>query len=197
MFVSNKYRTWYARIIDAALSQGRSKAEGYFESHHVLPESLFGGLGRRVLLTPREHFVCHWLLTKFTAGQDRKKMCHALNEMANHRMPGRPRWTSIEYEAARRAAVAAMTGRVVSAETRRRISASKTGKKMPPRSLEHRRKISVCRKGKPLSAEHRAKIGLRSSERTWWTDGTESTLKKDCPPGWRKGRTIPYDRHSS
>jgi hypothetical protein len=35
-----------------------------------------------VALSPREHYIAHWLLTKFTIGQDKHKMLYALHYMA-------------------------------------------------------------------------------------------------------------------
>ena len=42
---------------------------GYTERHHIIPKSLGGGNNKENLvnLTAREHFICHWLLTKMTA----------------------------------------------------------------------------------------------------------------------------------
>jgi hypothetical protein len=35
-----------------------------------------------VILTPREHYICHLLLSKFTKGKDRIKMVNAVRRMA-------------------------------------------------------------------------------------------------------------------
>jgi hypothetical protein len=67
LFKNNKYTLWYFRIIDNAKLQGRSKGGGtYYESHHVIPKSMGGSdaTDNRVLLTAREHFICHALLVK-------------------------------------------------------------------------------------------------------------------------------------
>lgn len=62
------YRHIYMCIIAHAMAQNRSKKEGYYENHHILPRSLFPKWTKRksnqVLLTAREHFFCHQLLTK-------------------------------------------------------------------------------------------------------------------------------------
>lgn len=49
-------------------------------------------------------------------------------------------------------------GRPHSAETRRKIGSSKLGLKMPPRSDEHRSKLSAVQKGKQISPEHMAAL---------------------------------------
>ena len=185
MFRNNKYRRIYSRIIDRA-SQ-RELHEG-FEKHHVLPESIFGGGGPIVKLTYREHFICHWLLTKFTDGMDRRKMYHALNAMANHKLPGRE-FTSLEYAVARKAASKAMKKRIVSDETKRKISLAKIGTKMV-RSDEYRRKISERRRGAVMSEEQKAKISASSKGLTWFNDGLKNVRARECPSGFKPGRTF-------
>lgn len=66
LFKSNKYSKWYFNIIQSANDAKRSKEDQYFEAHHIIPKS-FGGSNKKsnlVLLTPREHFLCHLLLPK-------------------------------------------------------------------------------------------------------------------------------------
>jgi hypothetical protein len=77
----NKYEKWYKNIIE--ISQSRT-IDGYFERHHIIPESLGGSNAPANLtnLTAREHFVCHWLLIKiYPAGEDHWKMLNALRMM--------------------------------------------------------------------------------------------------------------------
>jgi len=76
----NKYKKWYEQIVQRAKDR---VLNGYYERHHILPRSL-GGLDipeNIVCLTAREHFICHWLLTKFTVGEERDKMIYALRMM--------------------------------------------------------------------------------------------------------------------
>ena len=64
-----KYEKWYWRIVGALEQQQRAKGgEDYFESHHIYPRGLFGATDNNftVLVTPREHYVLHLLLSKFT-----------------------------------------------------------------------------------------------------------------------------------
>lgn len=79
------YRKVYLKIISNAkleMEQGvRTKKNGeYYENHHIFPKSLFPLWGSRksnlVLLTAREHFFCHQLLTKIWPGRE---MSYALN----------------------------------------------------------------------------------------------------------------------
>lgn len=96
IFIDNKYTRWYYDIIGARLT--KPVAEGvYTESHHIIPESFYiertreGPSGwldgdsevadNKVSLTAREHFICHWLLTKMTEGPARVKMMDAIMGM--------------------------------------------------------------------------------------------------------------------
>jgi hypothetical protein len=76
----NKYNRWYNQIVKQAQNR---VVEGYTERHHIQPRSLGGAdtPDNLVNLTAREHFVCHWLLTKMTTGEDRYKMLNALRIM--------------------------------------------------------------------------------------------------------------------
>jgi hypothetical protein len=75
-----KYEKWYTSITHNAKDR---TLQAYTETHHIMPKRL-GGTDEKanlVKLTAREHFICHWLLTKFTAGEDKHKMLNALRMM--------------------------------------------------------------------------------------------------------------------
>jgi hypothetical protein len=82
MYLDNKYTTIYYQIIDKA--KLRKIPNTYYEKHHIIPKSL-GGTNKKenlVALTAREHFICHWLLTKMVVDQNSKwKMINALGFM--------------------------------------------------------------------------------------------------------------------
>ena len=82
MYLTNKYSKWYNNIIENAKS--RHLTEG-FERHHIIPKSLGGSnlLQNIARLTPREHFVCHMLLTKMVQGEHKAKMVNAALRLAN------------------------------------------------------------------------------------------------------------------
>jgi hypothetical protein len=82
MFIENKYKIWYHKIIDNARLR-ISPIDN--ECHHILPKSLGGNNDKTNLvdLTLREHYVCHLLLTKFTIGDAKKKMFYALHRLTN------------------------------------------------------------------------------------------------------------------
>lgn len=64
---NNKYYKWYVSICQAALTRTLPK-HIYTEVHHILPKSIYPEYTKTpenlVILTAREHFICHWLLTK-------------------------------------------------------------------------------------------------------------------------------------
>ena len=70
------YNALYIRIVtrglktNAARKRARKLGESY-ENHHILPMKAGGKNvnANKVLLTPREHFICHILLVKMTTGQ--------------------------------------------------------------------------------------------------------------------------------
>lgn len=96
----NKYSDVYFKIIDQAKTGGRSKGQSYFERHHILPKSMGGSDSSEnlVLLTAKEHYICHLLLTKMTDGQDRMKMLYAFNTMATRASSNQKRFHSNSYQ---------------------------------------------------------------------------------------------------
>lgn len=83
MMLENKYSRWYYNIIQNAKCQVRNKKESYFESHHILPKCIGGknDLNNLVLLTCREHIICHWLLTKMFSDSTKYRMRRAFAAM--------------------------------------------------------------------------------------------------------------------
>ena len=74
IFLDNKYTRWYYAIV-----QQRAVIDGRYETHHILPSSLGGSddAENLVKVSPRVHFICHWLLTRMTVGSDRVSMLRA------------------------------------------------------------------------------------------------------------------------
>lgn len=60
------YLKSYCKLIRNGESRNwKRKSIGfYIEEHHVFPISIYGKNNRKVLLTPKEHFLAHWLLYK-------------------------------------------------------------------------------------------------------------------------------------
>lgn len=106
MFLDNKYTKWYFEIINKAKSQNRKKVRRnkpvfiYYESHHIIPKSM-GGI-EEVLLTAKEHFICHLLLCKMLEGKDKHKMINALIKMAFSKSEGQHRYTAKTFDLVRK-----------------------------------------------------------------------------------------------
>ena len=103
------YRKIYMTIISHALKEQslglRKKKTGvFYESHHILPKSLFPlwtkRKSNRVLLTLREHYFCHQLLTKI---YPTKSMFAALWQMSirGSKKVGKIKISSREYAKAK------------------------------------------------------------------------------------------------
>lgn len=82
MFNNSKYTKIYNQLIERCVARNWKKGKGR-ERHHIIPQSLGGTNDNNnlVYITPREHFICHWLLIKMTIDADRVKMVYALNGM--------------------------------------------------------------------------------------------------------------------
>lgn len=76
-FLDNKYTKWYFNIIENSTALSG-------EHHHIIPKSLGGSTDQSniKLLSYREHFICHLLLTKMVEGQDKYKMGWALHKLS-------------------------------------------------------------------------------------------------------------------
>jgi hypothetical protein len=121
------YRHIYCKIISYAKSQNRTRKNGdYYECHHILPKSLFplwkNRKSNKVLLTAREHFFVHQLLTKIYPGSEMTFAIHAFVSRPNADY----KITSREYERIKKSfsklQSERMTGREVSKETGELIS---------------------------------------------------------------------------
>ena len=138
----NKYTKIYYSIVNSAKSKSRIKGEVYYENHHIKPKSLGGSNDKDnlVLLLPREHFICHLLLTKMTLDSDRVKMIYALRRLANSNI--------------------VLNSRQCDVVRNLHISVLKD----TPKSEEHKKKISDSNKGKKLTEEHKNKLRKPKTE---------------------------------
>lgn len=81
MFLDNKYYKWYKQLT----SKQDRRLDCYTEKHHIIPRSMGGKDTKEnlVVLTAREHYIAHLLLTKCTFGKAKQKMSFALWNMVN------------------------------------------------------------------------------------------------------------------
>jgi len=150
MFLLNKYHRWYLSIVAKAQAEGRKKCgDGKYDQHHIIPVSMGGTNDKSnlVLLTSKEHFLCHLLLFKCTEGKAKMSMACAW-----HRMATIKRYCSRQYvEIGVRHKISLNginKGAYQSPEKRAKISASLKGRSNPV--------ISAKLKGRRLSEEHKA-----------------------------------------
>lgn len=104
LFENNKYSKWYYSIVNNATT--RDALKGYSEKHHIIPKSIGGSNSKEnlVVLSAREHFVCHLLLTKMLSGDAKKKMIYAFWQLSNQKNLKQQRYSpsSKTYEIARK-----------------------------------------------------------------------------------------------
>jgi hypothetical protein len=98
------YQQIYDNIIQRAKNLNRKKGYGvYYEKHHILPKCLKGtnDNSNLVLLTAKEHYICHLLLTNIYPESD--KLAYALWTMirGNNLKQSRYIPSSRAYESAR------------------------------------------------------------------------------------------------
>jgi len=149
------YNKHYNTLIERAKNR---LLEGYCEKHHIIPKCMGGSddTDNLVALTPEEHYVAHQLLVKIYPNNP--KLIYAANMMtvAN---PNQPNRNNKKYGWIKRKVSEASKTRIISDETRAKISASKLGKKRGPLSDEQKAKMSKALKGKKRTKEHNRKIG--------------------------------------
>lgn len=146
------YKRIYENLIDKAA--GRIFVSGIHERHHIVPKS-FGGTDDKsniAILTYREHFIAHWLLTKFTKGIYLRKMKHALLRLTSKSKSHKGKIiSSWQYDLAKRLKSEAMIGNqyskghIQTEESRNKMSES--WKRRGPVSEETRAKQSASRIG--------------------------------------------------
>ena len=150
------YLSRYNRFIDSLRSQ---VIDGYCEEHHIVPRSHGGSDAKDnlIALTPRQHFVAHWMLWKAYGGN----MGRAFFMMSNFGKYGKV--NSKTYAMAREdyseQVKKQLTGKPAQSEFteehRAKLSKAKVGRKL---SEETKRKVGQAQIGRKLSEETRKKI---------------------------------------
>ena len=163
----DKYTRWYNQIIERACWR---LTEDYTETHHILPRSLGGtdDIDNLVELTAREHFICHWLLTKIHTGDARNKMLSAFFLMRGNNAYQDRYINSRAYETLR-------------AEYARYISKMNSGRIQPPDEKAKQIAAITGRKRAPFSEEwlenmSKSKQGKKNPR--WGVEVLESTRQK-------------------
>ena len=176
MFNESKYTKTYYNIINRAKS--RAKLSCYTEKHHIIPKSM-GGSNRKdnmIVLTAKEHFLCHKLLVKMTSGIYKNKMSYALWAMATLNNPSQKRYKirSSEYESLR-----IQRSKMLSETTKGILNAGrKTGRTSADFTDDWKQNLSNAMKGNiPWNR------GVTHSDQTkeLMSDLAKNRPKKECP----------------
>ena len=143
------YNKIYSNIVRRALLQNRKKSNGvYFEKHHILPKCL-GGNDKKdnlVLLTFKEHFICHQLLYKmYENTENAYKLMYALHRMYLKGNNNGVVKSGKFYEEVREKFCKQQSDR----------AKLRVGRKC---TEETKKKIGLIHKGKSISEEHKNKI---------------------------------------
>ena len=157
------YQKRYDKFIDSLKEQ---EISGYTERHHILPKSLGGSNAKSniIKLTPRQHYIAHWMLWKIYGGAMTRAFFLMSHEDRSHRInsktyslakekyseevkeqmarkPNVPEFTPEHREKLRQAKLSTK----LSAETRKKVGDAQRGRKL---SDETKRKISETKKQK-------------------------------------------------
>jgi len=197
MYLDNKYTKCYYSIIDRARSRELSK-ETYKEIHHIIPKCLGGGNNKNnlVSLTAQEHRLVHILLPKMLEDIDHiNKMWYAAWMVLRVENSNQIRHVSKGkfYEIAKLNFSQAMSirhaGKIVSAETRQKMSAARKGKPSPNKgksmSDKQKLKLSESHKGKVVAQSTVDKI-LESRKGYKHSEETKQKISKG-----NKGKSMP------
>lgn len=169
------YNKIYDALVAKCVVRGLDKKvlDGYFEKHHIIPKCL-GGTNSQdnyVLFTAKEHVFAHKLLWK--AYPDNYSLMWAYTRTVN----AHKNMLSIaDVEKAKIAKAKFMSERVITQETKDKISATLTGHKRSEESIEKGRQKML---GHEVSEDTRNKISAKRQEliASGWTV-SESARKK-------------------
>lgn len=197
MFNQTKYTRIYNQLIDRATVRQLDEAI-YTEIHHIIPRCCNGDNSKSnlAILTAREHFIVHWLLTKMTNGEIRYKMIYALNMMrCNNKNHGLNRYdtkiTSRVYENIRKELAEihseTMTGKssphkgkkiVGDALFRIREGTRNRRKLTPEENAARISKMIITRTGSKHSAETKLKMSISAKGKLKGPMSKEGKLKR-------------------
>lgn len=168
------YLKIYNQIIERAKKEKRKKYNGvYYESHHIIPKCL-GGEGTTkqwrnhpniILLTAREHFLCHWLLHNTYPNVNQLAMsfwlmCSLKNKKQKRYVPSSRiiEYSRIKMSETKKGRIGFWKGKNLSEETKEKIRQTKNGVKV--HSEENKQKLSERSKG------NTNRLGIKHTQNT-------------------------------
>ena len=157
------YQRIYDEIIQRAKSRGLKKkllVGLYFEKHHIIPRCLNGSNDKDnlVLLTAREHYLCHYLLWKIH--KENKSLFYAYYILSNkNHIVNSNEFSKLRVEFSKRIKND-LTNRVISDETRLRMKNSSKNN-----TDEYKQNMSLIKCGKHIG-KNNPMFGRKQSEET-------------------------------
>jgi hypothetical protein len=156
------YQKAYMNLVLNRQSLPDRRPEIYCEVHHIIPKCLGGKNSKDnlVILTAKEHYMAHLLLTKMYEGKAKTKMIYSLWLMCKWDKTGNHNISAARYAYARELFISTQRGAKYSPERCKNISESLKGKpthnkggtswaKGVKYTETHRRKMSDARKRQP------------------------------------------------
>jgi hypothetical protein len=199
------YLKVYCNLIRKAEERGytkkKAKEQGlYVEGHHTFPKSIFGKNNRIVYLTAREHYIAHVLLEKIFIKRYGESDSRAIKMSYAHicmkgdgKNTRRSYINSYLYENVKIRVSNNISGEnnpmygiKHDEETRKKMSENGKGKKMPPRTPEHREMLSERMKNREISDETLLKMSESKKGTKPWNKGLKGKQK-----AWNRGISKP------
>lgn len=173
------YKVIYQDLINKAKSENRKKSNSnYYEAHHIKPKS-FGGEGdcrnvnhpNIVLLTPKEHYIAHLLLTKIypTSSAMQTALWNMINTNKNIRhIPSANTYKKLreDYINFTRGETNPFYGKKHTEDAKLKISLKAKGRQTwlgKKHTVESKLKMKKSQLGKNLSDEIKNKISISIS----------------------------------
>lgn len=167
------YRHSYSALVLSRQLLSRQKGCGiYYESHHILPKSLFGNNSKenKVLLTAREHFIAHQLLIHCYAGIAKQKMISALWQMCIDKN-GNRLFSSIQYEYAKFFFSQSVSARFLGKPKTERAKTNMMGRKKS--FSEARQIVNTRRLNNPTWHSEETKVKIKHARKKQIIDGVK------------------------
>jgi hypothetical protein len=174
LYINNKYTKIYWKIIHHRI-ETILPITTYQETHHIIPKSL-GGSNKKenlVKLTAREHFICHWLLTKMVNEPSHKasmqyaffRMSQTNDTFTNQRYKVKSHHYEIIRKNLAEAASHTHTGRIHSVESKEKRSQLLKGRVSPTKGMV------AWNKGIPTPEAVKTKLSESLKGRPAWNKG--------------------------
>lgn len=170
------YQTIYDDIIKKAKIENRKKSKDlYFEKHHIIPKCISGddSLENLILLTGKEHFICHHLLTKIYPDSNSLHTAFWLMCIYTSSNQKRIKPTSTTFETAKHNFATIQSKRISEYNT------------LNPKKGELNGMYGIHRYGdenpfygKTHSDEAKQKIGLKNSQTIWSIESKQKLKDK-------------------